>query len=80
MVSSNNADNEKTKEKIALSYSGPEMHIAFNISYLLDVVNTIHSDSVIITLYDSQKSILISASCSAGVDEGAKYVVMPMTL
>ena len=28
---------------------------------MLDVVNTIQSDSVLITLYDSQKSILISA-------------------
>ena len=79
MVSSHNSDNEKTKEKVILAYDGPEINIAFNIGYMLDVVNTIQSDSVLITLYDSQKSILISAVEEEG-ETCAQYVVMPMTL
>jgi DNA polymerase III subunit beta len=75
-ISSNNSDNEKTHEVVAISYSSEDMVIAFNIAYLADVMNVIKSDSVEFILTGAQNSILIKC----GGQSDALYVVMPMTL
>ena len=78
-ICSNNSDNEKTNESFAINYTGEDLTLAFNISYLSDVVNAITSDSVEVVLVGSDKSVLIKPYVD-GESADFLYVVMPMTL
>lgn len=71
-----NPEQEEAEEEIAVDYSGPELEIGFNASYLLDAISAGDSEHVRISLSDSNSCCLIQ-----GVgDEDSKYVVMPMRL
>lgn len=72
----NNPEQEEAEEVINVNYEGPELEIGFNVSYILDVLGVIRSDTIHIMLADSNSSALISD----GEDESALYVVMPMRL
>jgi len=78
-VSSTNADNEKAEEAFPIDYDGEDIIMAFNIGYLLDVVNVITSTDIDFVLSDPQKCVLLK-SYGEGGSENALYVVMPMTL
>lgn len=78
-VSSTNADNEKADEAFPIEYDGEEIVMAFNIGYLLDVVNVVTSTDIDFVLSDPQKCVLLK-SYGEGGSEDALYVVMPMTL
>lgn len=71
-----NPDQEEAEEEIEVQYGGEEMEVGFNVSYLLDALTIIRSDTVRITVTDPNASALI-------LPEGAskcRYVVMPMRL
>lgn len=72
----NNPEQEEAEDYVAVDYEGESLELGFNISYLQDVVNVLHSDKVKLFFSDSNSSALIQ---DAG-DEGASYVVMPMRL
>ena len=72
----NNPDQEQAEEVVSVDYSGDGVDIGFNISYLLDVLNTLKGETAKITLTDSNSSALIQDAAS---DESL-YVVMPMRL
>ena len=76
VIVANNPEQEEAEEVISVDYNGPELEIGFNVNYLLDVLNVIVSDSVKMTLNDSNSSALVSDA----EDESAMYVVMPMRL
>ena len=59
-----------------MSYKGEEVEIGFNVSYLLDALGAIESETVEIGLTDSNSSCLIHAPGTAHT----RYVVMPMRL
>jgi len=72
----NNPDQEEAEEEIDINYSGDELEIGFNVSYLVDALNAIKQDEVQLTLIDPNSSCLIS-----GIgDDSSRYVVMPMRL
>lgn len=71
-----NPEQEEAEEEMEVSYDGPEMEIGFNVSYLLDVLNVIKSDTVNLYLSDANSSCLIRGKG----DEYGRYVVMPMRL
>ena len=75
-LSANNPEQEEAEEAVAVNYQGAELEIGFNVSYLLDVLNTLSGEKVRIALNDASSSALIQ---DAG-DDGARYVVMPMRL
>ena len=75
-ISANNPEQEQAEEVVEVMYQGPDLEIGFNVSYLLEVLNTIKTDDVLFTLLDSNSSALIEGQG----DEGAMYVVMPMRL
>ncbi len=75
-VSSNNNEQEEALDEIDVDYSGPEIEIGFNVSYLQDVLSNLSQDMVQIQLQDDNSSALITAP---GL-EGFKYVVMPMRI
>ncbi len=71
-----NPEQEEAEEEIDVKYTGNEMEIGFNVSYLLDAINAIKTEDVKILFYDANSSCLILST-----DESTcKYVVMPMRL
>ncbi len=75
-ISSTNADQEEAVEEIEIDYAGDEVDIGFNVTYLLDVLNNLKSDSVNIALGDANSSALVTVPDDADF----KYVVMPMRI
>lgn len=75
-VQSTNAEQEEAQEEIETIYSGDEIDIGFNVSYLLDVLSNVKNDEVQISLGDSNSSALITIP----ENENFKYVVMPMRI
>ena len=72
----NNPEQEQAEENVNVEYSGSELEIGFNVSYLLDVMNTIKKDDISLLLTDSNSSGVVQAKG----DDNSLYVVMPMRL
>ena len=75
-ILANNPEQEEAEEVVSVDYDAEDLEIGFNVSYLIDVLSTLSSEKVKITLSDPNSSALLEA------DEGsdALYVVMPMRL
>jgi len=71
-----NPDQEEAEEELGVEYAGAPLEIGFNVSYLLDALNTLKTDRVHISINDPSSSCLLLPSEEAG----CKYVVMPMRL
>jgi len=75
-VQTNNPEQEEAEEELTIDYTGPNIEIGFNVSYVIDVLGAIEGDDVSLKISDGNSSCLITA---AGTDHH-KYVVMPMRL
>jgi len=75
-ISSTNAEQEEASDDIEVDYSGESVDIGFNVQYLIDVLSNLKSNTVQITLQDSNASALITSES----DPDFKYVVMPMRI
>lgn len=75
-IQANNPEQEEAEEEVSVDYTGGELEIGFNVSYLLDVLNAMDGDSVEVQLGDSNSSALVVDPN----DRAALYVVMPMRL
>jgi len=75
-IIANNPEQEEAQEEVNVEYTGDELEIGFNVSYLMDVMGVTSTDDIVMTLSDSNSSALISES--NGSD--SRYVVMPMRL
>ena len=71
-----NNEQEEAEEGLAIDYDGDPLDIGFNISYLLDVLNHVDSETVSFTMGDSNSSALVQMP---GRDD-FRYVVMPMRI
>lgn len=71
-----NPEQEEAEEEIEIEYSGAEMEIGFNVSYLLDALAAINTEKVNIAFTDANSSCLLTPSTG----DTSKYVVMPMRL
>lgn len=76
-ILANNPEQEAAEEEIVIEYAGDDLDIAFNVNYLLDIVNTIDSGLVHLIFSDSNSSVLFKEEKHP--DDSA-YVVMPMRL
>lgn len=76
-VHAQNSEQDESHEDMAIDYSGERIEIGFNVSYLLDVINTIKDDSVTLTLKDSSSSCLVHAQQE---QVSCQHVIMPMRL
>lgn len=72
----NNPEQEEAEEEVEVDAEGEEITIGFNVSYLLDVLGVIRTESVRFSLTDPGSSCLIQADPP---DHG-RYVIMPMRL
>ena len=75
-IQANNPEQEEAEEEVSVDYSGGELEIGCNVSYLLDVMNTLQGESVEVALGDSNSSALMTDPAW----RNAIYVVMPMRL
>jgi DNA polymerase-3 subunit beta len=71
-----NPEQEEAVEEIDATYTEEGMTVGFNVTYLLDVLNAIDTDTVEICLSDANSSALINRPGA----EDCRYVVMPMRL
>lgn len=75
-IVANNPEQEEAEEQVAVDYTGDQLEIGFNVSYLQDVTGVLSSDKVKMILSDSNSSALLEEP-----DGGdSVYVVMPMRL
>ncbi|HSN73169.1 MAG TPA: DNA polymerase III subunit beta [Steroidobacteraceae bacterium] len=76
VIQAHNPEQEEAEEELEATYSGEELEIGFNVTYLLDALGAIESEEVEIGLTDANSSCLLRSQGRAD----AKYVVMPMRL
>ncbi|EER46206.1 DNA polymerase III subunit beta [Actinobacillus minor NM305] len=75
-ITANNPEQEEAEEIIDVAYQSPAMEVGFNVSYVLDVLNTLKCERVRFSLVDASSSCLIE-DCD---NNTAEYVIMPMRL
>ncbi|EGT3622926.1 DNA polymerase III subunit beta [Morganella morganii] len=75
-ITANNPEQEEAEEIVDVTYDGTDMEIGFNVSYVLDVLNTLKCEDVSVKLTDATSSVQIEDDAS----DAAAYVVMPMRL
>ena len=75
-ITANNPEQEEAVEVVDVEYGGGTLEIGFNVAYMIDVMNALHSEQVRISLADSNSSALIEDPNN----DDSLYVVMPMRL
>jgi len=71
-----NAEQEEAQEEIEVQYNGDVIDVGFNVGYLLDVLNNVHTEEIQWSFNDANSSALITVPGN----ERFKYVVMPMRI
>jgi len=71
-----NPEHEEAEEELEVDFSGDEMTIGFNVSYLLDVLGVLEDERIRMGLIDPASSCVITSE----KPNGAQYVVMPMRI
>ena len=77
-IMAHNPEQEEAEEQVEVEYSGEDIEIGFNVTYLLDAIGAVDGESVRVSLNDANSSCVISVPDIDSSD--AKYVVMPMRL
>lgn len=72
-LTARNTDNEWHVNEVDINYDGPSIKTAFNINYLLDVLNGIEGDNV--AIYITNSGLFYDPE-----GEVSRYVVMPMNI
>ncbi len=72
-----NNEQEEAEENLPIAYDKEPLDIAFNIAYLLDVLNHLNTETVQISLGEANMS---SALITQAGGDDFKYVVMPMRI
>ena len=75
-ISCTNNEQEEAQEELEVTYSGDALDIGFNITYILDVLNNVHSESVECAFGDANSSMLVTVPDNREF----RYVVMPMRI
>ncbi len=73
---STNPEKEMAEEEMDVNYNGELLEIGFNVSYLLDAVNHINSETIVLHISNPDSSALLTVLG----DASTKYVVMPIRL
>ncbi len=78
MITANNPEQEEATETIAINYDHEEpLEIAFNVSYLLNILTAVNPGDVELNFKDSHSSVLITEPSS---EINSLYVIMPMRI
>ncbi len=72
----NNPEQEEAEDELEVGYTGQEIEIGFNITYIMDALNVLDCENVKVAFTNNTSSILIQDP----EDNRAIYVVMPIRL
>ena len=75
-LQAHNPEQEEAEDEVEIDYKGEELEIGFNVTYLLDALSAVDTETAEIGLTDSNSSCLIRSPGATN----ARYVVMPMRL
>jgi len=75
-IQAHNPEQEEAEESLEIKYDGNEIEIGFNVNYLIDALNSIESESALLSLVDNNSSCLIMDT----KEDRSKFVIMPMRL
>jgi len=76
LIQAHNPEQEEAEDQIEVDYKGDALEIGFNVTYLLDALAAIETESVELGLTDANSSCLLRSPGNTAV----RYVVMPMRL
>ncbi|MGB6242192.1 MAG: DNA polymerase III subunit beta [Castellaniella sp.] len=76
-ISSSNAEQEEAREELEVDYAQEALDVAFNVTYLLDVLANIKTEQV---CWSVQPDVNASVLITVPEDDEFKYVVMPMRI
>lgn len=74
-LSTNNPSQEEGEDSISCIYSGENLDIGFNLTYLIEVIDVISSENIVLQLNNSDSGCLISSNDNNALN---KYIIMPM--
>jgi DNA polymerase-3 subunit beta len=75
-LQAHNPEQEEAQDEVEIEYKGEELEIGFNVTYLLDALSAVDTETVEIGLTDANSSCLIRSPGTTS----SRYVVMPMRL
>jgi DNA polymerase-3 subunit beta len=75
-IQAHNPEQEEAEDQLEVGFAGDEVEIGFNVTYLLDALAAVDSETVEVGLTDANSSCVIRAPG----DQNIKFVVMPMRL
>jgi len=75
-IQAHNPEKEEATEELDVDYNSDTLVVGFNVTYLLDVLSVLDSETVELLLSDANSSVLIRKPGH----ETCRYVVMPMRL
>jgi DNA polymerase-3 subunit beta len=76
-ASANNTEREEAEEEIEVDYTGEGLEIGFNVSYMLDALAAIKTESVRLEFLDAKNGCLIRPE---GDGASGTHVIMPIRL
>ena len=71
-----NQEQEESRDEMSVDYSGDPLTVSFNISYMLDILNSVDDEWIRITFANLNSSALVEEVSA----NDSLYVVMPMKL
>ncbi len=75
-IQTQNPDKEEAEEEVEIVYDGEPIEVAFNVNYILDVLNVVEGERVRVELKDANSSCIIRDE----QQQDCRYVIMPMRL
>jgi len=75
-INANNPEQDEAEEEVVVDYTGDEMSMGFNSSYLMDALNVIESESVQVSFTDTNSSCLLENPN----DKSSRFIIMPMRI
>ncbi|MEN8006243.1 MAG: DNA polymerase III subunit beta [Candidatus Krumholzibacteriota bacterium] len=79
-LSARGTEGSQSEDEIPVSYEGEALEIGFNFGYLQDILKNIKSESIILSLKDSQSAALIKPVNEDGEETGVLCLLMPLRL
>ena len=79
-MSARGTEGSQSEDEISVSYDGDALEIGFNFTYLQDILKNIRSDSIQLSLKDSQSAALITPLTEDGEETGVLCLLMPLRL
>ncbi|MCH6582429.1 MAG: DNA polymerase III subunit beta [Proteobacteria bacterium] len=76
VINAHNPEQEEAQEEIAVTYSGEELEIGFNVNYIIEAINGLEGEEVELGLNDGDSSCTLQAPGQAQT----RYIIMPMRL